>query len=118
FNPGKVVAEAPQPLTKNLRHVVGVGVEAPNDPTAPVKDVPERVALQLAWPGEGITYAARTCNGCGRCRTLAPDERMCPLFRFAPREEASPRSKADLMRAIMTVQMAPRQFAGDVLKAV
>ena len=118
FNPGKVVADAPQPLTKNLRHVVGIGIDTPNDPTSPVKDVPQRVALQLAWPGEGITYAARTCNGCGRCRTLSPDERMCPLFRFAPREEASPRAKANLMMAIMTGQLESTHLAGDGLKAI
>jgi FAD/FMN-containing dehydrogenase/Fe-S oxidoreductase len=118
FNPGKVVADAPQPLTKNLRRVVAAGAEAPG--TVPGGDVSNGapVALQLVWPDEGVTHAARMCNGCGRCRTLSPDERMCPLFRFAPREEASPRAKANLMRALMTGQLAPSHLARDALKSV
>lgn len=118
FNPGKVVADAPQPLTKNLRHVIAAEVDMPADDARSSEGQEPRVTLQLAWPDEGITHAARMCNGCGRCRTLSPDERMCPLFRFAPREEASPRAKANLMRAILTGQLEPAQLAGDALKSV
>jgi Fe-S oxidoreductase len=76
------------------------------------------VSLQLVWRDEDVTHEARMCNGCGRCRTTSPDERMCPMFRFAPREEASPRAKANLMRAIMTGQLDRTQFNKDALKGI
>src|SRR5262249_13548287 len=60
------------------------------------------IELQLAWKPPEMTYAARMCNGCATCRTQSADTRMCPLFRFAPREEASPRAKANLARGILT----------------
>jgi FAD/FMN-containing dehydrogenase/Fe-S oxidoreductase len=69
-------------------------------PAAP-KDGP-LISLELAWTPEEMTYAARMCNGCGVCRTQSVDTRMCPTFRPSPREEASPRSKANLARALLT----------------
>lgn len=118
FNPGKMVADAPQPLTKNLRRVVAEGVDVPTAAPADEANGAATAGLQLIWPNGGITDAARNCNGCGRCRTLSPEERMCPLFRFAPREEASPRSKANLMRAIMTGSLDANYLASDSLKAI
>jgi FAD/FMN-containing dehydrogenase/Fe-S oxidoreductase len=118
LNPGKVVAEVPSPLTKNLRPVTApltrdVGEDAPPEaaPFTPVN-------LQLAWPEMGAVYAARACNGCGRCRTQSLDERMCPMFRLTPREEASPRSKANLMRAVLTGRLEGAEMAGDPFKEV
>jgi FAD/FMN-containing dehydrogenase/Fe-S oxidoreductase len=129
LNPGKVVADVPQPLTKNLRPVVAVSAAPPSvkveassvetaaaERVAPVFSGP--VELQLVWNKDDIAYAARSCNGCGRCRTLSPGERMCPIFRFAPAEEASPRAKANLMRAILTGWLDPAELAGETLKAV
>jgi Fe-S oxidoreductase len=43
---------------------------------------------------------------------------MCPIFRFAPREEASPRAKANLMRAIFTGRLDANVLNGDLLKSV
>jgi Fe-S oxidoreductase len=43
---------------------------------------------------------------------------MCPIFRFAPREEASPRAKANLIRAIMSGRLDSAELAGDELKSV
>ena len=62
--------------------------------------------------------AACNCNGCGRCRTSASIERMCPIFRFAPREEASPRAKANLMRAVFTGQLPPSSLATDEMREI
>ncbi len=129
LNPGKVVADMPQPLTKNLRLVVAVpavsrqtGVQpvavdtAAAESSTLVSSGP--IELQLVWKQEDIAFTARTCNGCGRCRTQSPGERMCPIFRFAPAEEASPRAKANLMRAILTGRLDPTELAGDTLKSV
>jgi FAD/FMN-containing dehydrogenase/Fe-S oxidoreductase len=111
LNPGKVVADAPQPLTKNLRPVAVAESEQ-----AGIGHLP--LDLQLVWQGQDIVHTARSCNGCGRCRTQWHEERMCPIFRFAPREEASPRAKANLVRAILTGELDPSQLAGDALKSV
>ncbi len=61
---------------------------------------------------------ARTCNGCGACRTQSAGSRMCPIFRFAPAEEASPRAKANLMRGVLTGQLDRSTLASDEFKAV
>lgn len=125
LNPGKVVADMPQPLTKNLRPGNGdahgstgalIGVAESRSPSP--ADEPRTIHLQLAWNSEEVAYAARACNGCGRCRTQLASERMCPIFRFAPREEASPRAKANLMRSLMTGRLAPTELDGSDLKEV
>src|SRR5262249_37530854 len=41
------------------------------------------------------------CNGCGQCRTEAPTQRMCPIFRTGHAEAATPRAKANLMRHLL-----------------
>lgn len=43
---------------------------------------------------------------------------MCPIFRFAPREEASPRAKANLVRAVLTGRLDPRGLAAEELKTL
>ena len=43
---------------------------------------------------------------------------MCPLFRFAPREEASPRAKANLMRAILSEPTDNVKLSAESVKAV
>lgn len=73
---------------------------------------------ELAWDVTAIAKAAQACNGCGRCRTLSPRERMCPMFRVAPMEEASPRAKANLMRNIVTGRLDPKNLATNDFKSI
>jgi FAD/FMN-containing dehydrogenase/Fe-S oxidoreductase len=119
LNPGKVVADAPQPLTKNLRPIV---IDTREDRESTGAEASGRQAvlpeLLLAWEAEDVEYAARACNGCGRCRTSSSLERMCPIFRFGSREEASPRAKANLVRAVLTGPLDPEQLATDDVKAI
>jgi FAD/FMN-containing dehydrogenase/Fe-S oxidoreductase len=124
LNPGKVVADAPQPLIKNLRppllanaagHTETRGKKPDKSEEAPAASV---VQLQLAWnPGE-FEYAATQCNGCGRCRTQGADARMCPIFRLAPAEEASPRAKANLVRAVLSGRLPAKELTTDIAKEV
>ncbi len=62
--------------------------------------------------------AARSCNGCGACRSQLPDVRMCPIFRNAPAEESSPRAKANLMRGVLSGQLDPATLTSDDFKEV
>lgn len=43
---------------------------------------------------------------------------MCPIFRLSPREEASPRAKANLVRGMLTGRLPPDQMLDDDCKAV
>ena len=123
FNPGKIVSDDPDLLTRNLRHLT-----PPARPTARAQATDESAAgagkpaapqtWQLNWTGEEIAQAARDCNGCGACRSQLSDVRMCPIFRFAPAEESSPRAKANLMRGILTGQLPPATLTSDEFKAV
>lgn len=73
----------------------------------------------LAWgPEESLGYVARSCNGCGRCRSNAAAERMCPMFRVHKGEEASPRAKANLMRGVLTGALDTEQLESRELKAI
>lgn len=43
---------------------------------------------------------------------------MCPIFRFAPAEEASPRAKANLLRGLLANDLTPEDLVSDELKQV
>lgn len=122
MNPGKVVAKDAQPVTHNLRPVAQA--DSPDssrgfEGTEPTVDEPGTVIeLQLRWNEEDMALAARSCNGCGECHTLSPTERMCPIFRNEPREEASPRAKANLMRALMTGRLDWKAVSTDAMKSI
>lgn len=76
------------------------------------------VQLNLNWDLPAAMLTARNCNGCGRCRTGAPEQRMCPMFRLLPNEEASPRSKANLMRAVFAGELPPDTLAQESFKEI
>ncbi len=76
------------------------------------------LAPELNWTIPELAFAAQSCNGCGRCRTTIKSERMCPVFRLAPREEASPRAKANLFRGVVTGNLSPEMLATDEFKGV
>jgi FAD/FMN-containing dehydrogenase/Fe-S oxidoreductase len=120
FNPGKIVSNDPDLLTHNLRHLTTVSADVASvagdggPPAAP----PAPEVWQLNWNREEIAQAARDCNGCGACRSQLSEVRMCPIFRFAPAEESSPRAKANLVRGILTGQLPPSTFTSEEFKDV
>jgi Fe-S oxidoreductase len=123
LNPGKVVGDNPEQLTQNLRRVrQGVTLAETeslrDDPTAAVEKLEAVVPLELNWSQASIVHTARTCNGCGVCRTQSTDERMCPIFRASPREEASPRAKANLLREVLTGQLNKDELPSDEFKQI
>ncbi len=81
----------------------------------------ERIELPvlLEWNStESLAFTARSCNGCGRCRTSAVNERMCPVFRVHKGEEASPRAKANLLRGVLTGSLEMEHLESRELKAI
>ena len=122
LNPGKIVPSGSLRITHNLRRITArlsqpVGQTAPTTPSDSSPPLPP-IDLQLDWKPEEIALAARACNGCGACRTHSTSERMCPIFRFAPREEASPRAKANLVRSLVTGTLSQGQFLQESCKEI
>jgi FAD/FMN-containing dehydrogenase/Fe-S oxidoreductase len=143
LNPGKVVSDAPQRVTDNLRpwtsehrSAAATPVDQPKQPTAensPIvrSDPGEEDVIQRTTPHKNILIpilhwsedqslagVAQSCNGCGRCRTTADNERMCPMFRLGRNEESSPRGKANLMRGLLAGKLPLQTLERDEMKAV
>lgn len=78
----------------------------------------DTIQLQLLWNTHKIADVARDCNGCARCRSTSPEERMCPVFRAVPSEEATPRAKANLLRAILHERLPESVFQSEAFKGV
>jgi FAD/FMN-containing dehydrogenase/Fe-S oxidoreductase len=106
LNPGKIINDDPHLTVRNFRPAV-----------LPV-DASPLVELQLNWSREELAEAATNCNGCGQCRTAEASLRMCPFFRLEPREEASPRSKANVVRAAIDGEINPRDLTSEPLKSL
>ncbi|NQV28044.1 MAG: FAD-binding protein [Rhodopirellula sp.] len=94
MNPGKIVTEDETlPASKFRPELVDENGFVPENGL---------VQLQLNWSPAELSVAAEACNGCGGCRTQHEELRMCPFFRNDPSEESSPRSKANVMRSLVS----------------
>ena len=120
FNPGKIVGDDPDLLTRNLRHVVAVPPESAEGAAAGAKSPGLRnlIELQLSWDPTQVADTARVCDGCGECRSQASGMRMCPIFRILPAEESSPRAKANLIRGVLTGQLELSSLTSEEFKAI
>ena len=74
--------------------------------------------LQLDWDPSQVDDVTASCNRCGECRSQSPQVRMCPIFRFAPAEEASPRAKANLIRGFSTRRIDLGRLGSEEFKDV
>ena len=121
LNPGKIVPLPGARPSHEVRRVALPRIDTPEESgrsTTPARGPQPLTTLQLSWRPDELAQAARDCNGCGACRTRSADKRMCPIFHFAPREEASPRAKANLARAIATGLLPSEEFAKDATREV
>jgi FAD/FMN-containing dehydrogenase/Fe-S oxidoreductase len=97
------------PLAAPNRSTSGSGTHVPQN----------GLPVLLSWSADSsLAYTVRSCNGCGRCRTNAAAERMCPMFRVHKGEEASPRAKANLLRGIVTGSLDPEHLESREMKAI
>lgn len=96
----------------------GADVQADEPSTGVARRELPVLGLQLHWgPGE-LQQMARTCNGCGACRSQSREVRMCPIFRILPSEEASPRAKANLLRGVLSGELDASAIESDEFKQV
>ncbi|WP_437203513.1 anaerobic glycerol-3-phosphate dehydrogenase subunit C [Planctomicrobium sp. SH664] len=108
LNPGKIISDDPHLTIRNFR----LNEVIPQPEPTPL------VPLQLKWtPGEFLDTSMR-CNGCGDCRVQSEFERMCPFFHQEQVEDASPRSKANLMRALGAGSLDWKTFSTDEAKGL
>lgn len=117
LNPGKVTPLPGARMTHGTRFRT-VADRQTNDTPAESTPSKQVVGLQLAWEPDEATRAAAACNGCGDCRRDDRLTRMCPIFRYTPREEASPRAKANLVRGVLTGDLPAETLGSDEAKAV
>ncbi len=121
LNPGRVVA-ASDPVTSAAPFRPALpAVPAPEaGGPAPADSAPTAAALPalLVWPGAGLNAELDACNGCGGCRATSAATRMCPRYRHAPAEEASPRAKANLLAAAVAGRLDGSQLSAESLRAI
>ena len=55
----------------------------------------------LVW-NEGFNDQVETCHGCSKCTTVTTATRMCPIYKFTRDESASPKAKANVLRALIS----------------
>lgn len=104
FNPGKIVDPDPDQAARPLRALAAL-------------DKP-LTSLKLHWQPNEFALEVNRCNGCGECRTEAPSERMCPIFRASHTEAATPRAKANMLRHLLESQANGLQLSSGEVRAV
>jgi FAD/FMN-containing dehydrogenase/Fe-S oxidoreductase len=105
LNPGKIVGSPSATPTWPLRRRGHIAPGLPGGSEGPRQ-------------AGGYVAECNRCNGCGECRTEAPDQRMCPIFRATHDESATPRAKANLMRHLLQPDGDPHLLSSDAVRAV
>jgi FAD/FMN-containing dehydrogenase/Fe-S oxidoreductase len=121
YNPGKILGDDPDLMIHNLQPVIKTQPAAPPadaDPADPQFSMRNLVELQMDWDPAKVVDAAMDCNRCGECRTQSPEERMCPIFRISPCEEASPRAKANLLLGVLSGAMDLQKLTNEEFKRI
>ena len=55
----------------------------------------------LLWP-EDFVEEVEKCHGCSKCTTVTTATRMCPIYKVTRDESATPKSKANILRALIS----------------
>ncbi|MBT8340017.1 MAG: FAD-binding protein [Desulfatitalea sp.] len=57
--------------------------------------------LRLKWRG-GFIEEVEKCHGCSKCTTVTTATRMCPVYKVTRDEDAAPKAKANVLRALIS----------------
>ncbi len=71
----------------------------------------------LKWRG-GWHEEIEKCHGCTKCTTITPATRMCPVYKFSRKEAASPKAKANVLRALIDGDLADAALYEESFQAV
>jgi FAD/FMN-containing dehydrogenase/Fe-S oxidoreductase len=122
LNPGKIVGPSPGLPSWPLRTIARTSAVSANRAPEPSANGNGNHALPAApllrWPLSQMQVESASCNGCGHCRTQAPAQRMCPIFRATHAESATPRAKANLIRHLLQGTADLRLLAADDVRRV
>ena len=88
LNPAIKTSDAPKPIWDTLRYGENYGSR-------------DFKKMQLRWP-EGFINEVEKCHGCTKCTTVTTATRMCPVYKFTRDEAASPKAKANILRALIS----------------
>ncbi|MCE9629766.1 MAG: FAD-binding protein [Planctomycetia bacterium] len=72
----------------------------------------------LSWDAARLAVETDACNGCGSCRSLSSSSRTCPRYRENPREEASPRAKANVLAAMLSGALDPKTLSSEAARSL
>jgi Fe-S oxidoreductase len=89
FNPEIITHQDPEQMMKDLR--LGAGYHSE-----------DREPPQLLWQEDGLVAETEKCHGCSKCTTVTTATRMCPVYKATREEAASPKAKANLLRALIS----------------
>ncbi len=93
LNPEIITHHDPDQMKKNLRY----GADYISHPLK---------ARQLNWPPKHLNGAVcreiEKCHGCAKCTTVTTATRMCPVYKATRDEAASPKAKANILRALIS----------------
>lgn len=94
MNPDIITCHDPDQMKKFLRF----GVDYSNrDPAHPL----------LLWP-DTFTEEIEKCHGCSKCTTVTTATRMCPVYKIVRDEAATPKAKANILRALINGRIEHR----------
>jgi Fe-S oxidoreductase len=98
LNPGKIISNDTNVMTKNLK--------------AARRILPARTFGQTGvfFEEDEVALGLEQCNGCGLCRTGDKELRLCPVFRATGDELAASRAKMNVLRFWATGQMSDEDF--------
>ena len=51
---------------------------------------------------DGFFSEIEKCHGCSKCTTITTATRMCPIYKFTRKESATPKAKANILRALIS----------------
>lgn len=82
------------------------------------EELEDLTVLQMGWRQDLALKDSFTCNNCGSCRNLDSKHRACPMFRQQLQECASPRAKANLIRALTLRQLDLTEILSSEVKEI
>ncbi|MBN2377101.1 MAG: anaerobic glycerol-3-phosphate dehydrogenase subunit C [Sedimentisphaerales bacterium] len=104
LNPGKIINDDPEVMTKNLRFANSADSRGRK--------------TNLIFRDDELIREVEQCNGNGLCRSSDPTLSMCPIFRARPDEDASPRAKGNLMRYWLHGLLDENVMSSDEFKKI
>lgn len=76
-----------------------------------------RLQPHLLW-SDGFADEIEKCHGCSKCTTVTAATRMCPVYKFNRSEAASPKAKANVLRALISGAVAEAALFEQAFQSV